>query len=78
MTNLKNKLSASVRMAKAAQQPAATKAPAQKPQAAPSPAKAAAPTNKPAQASKSASRPNPSSAIPESGSALFPSRVWPD
>ena len=83
MTNVKDKLSASVRMAKAAQQtgtdrpaseaaakPAPAKAPAAKP-AAPKAAPAKAPPLKPAV-------PGSAGEIPESGTALFPSRVWPD
>jgi hypothetical protein len=83
MSKLKDKLSASVRMAKAAQQPAAKGAPARpvaKPAApaaakpSPAPAKpAAAPAAKPA-TPKTAS----AGGIPESGTALFPERVWPD
>lgn len=83
MTKLKDKLSASVRMAKAAQQPAAKGAPGKpvaKPAApaaarpAPAPAKpAAAPATKPATPQAA-----PAGGIPESGTALFPERVWPD
>ena len=99
MTNTKDKLSASVRQAKAAQNPdadapavvAAAKpadkvaATAAKPRTA-APRKQAAPkkpaTRKPADAAQkkqasAAPRPQPDE-IPESGSALFPKRVWPD
>jgi len=113
MTNTKDKLSASVRQAKAAQNPdadapvaaAAAKpadkvaATAAKPRPA-APRKQAAPrkpaaskpaVQKPADAaqkvkaagstgtrkSAAAKRPQPDE-IPESGSALFPKRVWPD
>ena len=78
MTTTKDKLSASVRMAKAAQQsgidqpaskaatkPAAGKTPAAKP----APAKATTPAP---------AVPAPAGEIPESGSALLPARVWPD
>ncbi|HSM28827.1 MAG TPA: hypothetical protein VK855_12080 [Thioalkalivibrio sp.] len=95
MTNMKEKLAASVREAKAAQAPetaAAEKNPPTKPVARP---KAAATKAKPAarktatSARKStpatrgtraaAARKEPSSeGIPESGTALFPERVWPD
>jgi hypothetical protein len=77
MTTTKDKLSASVRMAKAAQQtgsdqPASQPAakPAAKPAAGKTPAAKAAPA-KPA-ASAAAGE------ITESGSTLFPARVWPD
>ena len=100
MTNLKEKLSANVRRAKAAQQPEAEK-PAEKdvvakPVAAkPAAAKPAAskpPAVKPAPAKRTVAKPTPKSApagksekgtpsanvVKESGTALFPSRVWPD
>lgn len=85
MTRLKDKLSASVRMAKAAQQPAAKSAakPAARPVAKPAtvkstpvPAKPAA-TPPPAAAKPAAPRTHAGD-ISESGSALFPERVWPD
>ncbi len=81
MTKLKDKLSANVRKAKAAQQVPAKKPsperastkPASTAAAAPAPAPAARPSQRQAPASQA--RP---AGIPESGSALFPSRVWPD
>jgi hypothetical protein len=81
MTTTKDKLSASVRMAKAAQR-AATDQPAT--EAAPKPSPAKAPAAKPAAAKAApakapAQKPAASAGeIPESGSALFPTRVWPD
>lgn len=99
MTNVKDKLSASVRQAKAAQKPEA-EAPAApeaaKPEARPAPAAArktptarARPAAAKATVSRKATTPVPERAaaagktsgpaeIPESGSALFPERVWPD
>jgi hypothetical protein len=74
MTTTKDKLSASVRMAKAAQQ-AGTDQPAaeaaRKPAPAAKTAAVKAPPQKPA-------IPASAGAIPESGSTLFPARVWPD
>ena len=95
MTNLKDKLSASVRMAKANQQPAAkadepattetakpaaAKAAPAKPAASkPSPAKSVAkPTPAKAATKKPAASANKPKENQESGSTLFPSRVWPD
>jgi hypothetical protein len=83
MTTTKDKLSASVRMAKAAQQ-AGTDQPAA--EAAPKPAPAKAPAAKPAAAKAAPARapaqkpavPASTGEIPESGSTLFPARVWPD
>lgn len=78
MTTTKDKLSASVRMAKAAQQ-TGTDQPAS--QAAAKPAAGKAPAAKSAPAKATPPKPAVSAAageIPESGSALFPARVWPD
>ncbi|MEW6253285.1 MAG: hypothetical protein AB1716_21810 [Planctomycetota bacterium] len=75
MTNIKDKLSASVRMAKAAQQPAPKSA--AKPAAKPAAAKPAPAPAKPV-AAKPASPATHAGGIPESGTALFPERVWPD
>jgi hypothetical protein len=73
MTNLKDKLSASVRQAKAAQQPVSK--PAAKPAAPKAEPKPAA--SKPA-AAKPAAAKEKTPGVPDSGSALFPDRVWPD
>jgi hypothetical protein len=94
MTNMKEKLAASVREAKATQAPEATtaeKSPPAKPVARP---KAAATKAKPAARKPAASarkstpatrgtraaakKESSSEGIPESGTALFPERVWPD
>ena len=81
MSKLKDKLSANMRMVKANQQ-SPTAAPA-KTQAAATPSKKA--VAKPlatAPAAKTAPRPvarkTVSGDVPDSGTALFPSRVWPD
>ncbi len=99
MTKLKDRLSASVRMAKAAQQspadppasePAAPSSAAEKPADKAAAARAAA--ARPAAAKPASRRPKSTVApsgtpagdtsgsgeIPESGSTLFPARVWPD
>ena len=77
MSKLKDKLSANMRMVKANQQPAAaetTKAASNKPEAKPAPEKTSA--QKPA---ASPAKPQPMSGeVPQSGTALFPTRVWPD
>jgi hypothetical protein len=91
MTNLKDKLSASVRMAKAGQQPAAqpdsTPATASKPApvktvaakpAATKQVKTGSVTAKPAPAKQPAAKGKPANVNQDSGNALFPSRVWPD
>jgi len=94
MTNMKEKLAASVREAKAAQAPGAeapaairpTK-PVTRPKAAakpkPAPRKPVARARKSAPATAktrgaTAQQTSPSEGIPESGTALFPERVWPD
>ncbi len=66
MTNLKDKLSANVRRAKASQEPEQTPAAAE-PAAADNPA----PT-------KPAAQPTSANHVKESGTALFPDRIWPD
>jgi len=71
MTNLKDKLSASVRMAKASQQPATKPVVAK---AAP----AKAPAKQPAVRKALPSSKVQASVNQEGNSALFPSRVWPD
>lgn len=97
MTTTKEKLSASVRQAKAGQDPKAEaesakreeqsgaepKKPAQssgKPAAKPrsgTRATAAAP-RKPGPTTAKRSKPSSANEVPESGTALFPDRVWPD
>lgn len=75
MSNVKDKLSASMRTVKAKQEPAATKQPkttARKPAA-----KSTAP-RKPARKAPAKGKTAVPGDVPESGTALFPSRVWPD
>ena len=75
MSNVKDKLSANIRAVKAKQEPAATnkpKAAARKPAA-----KSTAPRKSPKKAPASGTTTVPGD-VPESGTELFPSRVWPD
>jgi hypothetical protein len=75
MINVKDKLSANIRAVKAKQEPAETKQPkaaARKPAA-----KSTAPRKSPKKAPASGKTTVPGD-VPESGTALFPSRVWPD
>jgi hypothetical protein len=67
MSKLKDKLSANMRMVKAHQQPAEpAKAASDKPAAKPAAEKPAAPSKPLA------------GEVPQSGTALFPTRIWPD
>lgn len=84
MTNVKDKLSASVRQARAAQQPTAaklkpaTRAATESTTAKPATARQQR-TATPAPAKPTPATPVPSAnSVRESGSALFPDRVWPD
>ena len=75
MSNVKDKLSANIRAVKSEQEPAATKQPraaARKP--------AAKPTAPRKQARKAPAKAKPAvpGDVPESGTELFPTRVWPD
>ena len=75
MSNVKDKLSANIRAVKAKQEPAATKQPkaaARKPAT-----KATAPRKSPKKAPARSKTTVPGD-VPESGTELFPSRVWPD
>ena len=75
MSNVKDKLSANIRAVKAEQAPAATKQPkaaARKPAA-----KTTAPRKSPKKALAKAKTTMPGD-VPESGTELFPARVWPD
>jgi hypothetical protein len=75
MSNVKDKLSANIRAVKAKQEPAEIKQPkaaARKPAA-----KSTAPRKSPKKAPASGKTTVPGD-VPESGTALFPSRVWPD
>ena len=67
MNNVKDKLSASMRTVKAGEKPAA------KPVA----AKKTAP-RKPASKAPAKAKPAVPGDVPESGTELFPTRVWPD
>ena len=74
MSNVKDKLSANIRAVKANQEPAASK----QPKAAGKPAaKSTAPRKSPKKAPASGKTTVPGD-VPESGTELFPSRVWPD
>ena len=75
MSKLKDKLSASVRQAKAVQQPAKQQA-AAKPAPAPAAAKSAAQPAKQQKAEKTKAA--SANQVPQSGTELFPQRVWPD
>ena len=75
MSNVKDKLSANIRAVKAKQEPAASKQPkaaARKPAAKP-----AAP-RKPAKKAPASGKTTVPGDVPESGTELFPARVWPD
>ncbi|MEN8174656.1 MAG: hypothetical protein ABFS23_02750 [Pseudomonadota bacterium] len=67
MSNVKDKLSASMRTVKAGGKPAAK----------PAAAKKTAP-RKPARKALAKAKPAVPGDVPESGTALFPARVWPD
>ena len=75
MSNVKDKLSANIRAVKARQEPAAAKQPesaARKPAA-----KSTATRKSPKKAPASRKTTAPGD-VPESGTELFPTRVWPD
>ena len=75
MSNVKDKLSANIRTVKAKQEPVATKQPkvaARKPAA-----KSTAP-RKPARKAPASGKTTVPGDVPESGTTLFPTRVWPD
>ncbi len=79
MSKVKDKLSANIRAVKGGQEPAASeqpKAAAEKPAAKPAAEKPTAP-RKPAKSAPARGKTLPGD-VPESGTALFPSRVWPD
>ncbi len=79
MTNIKDKLSASVRQARADQ--GAAPGPADESAAKPAvskPAAASAPAAKQASSKPAAASVKTTNTIQESGSDLFPQRVWPD
>ena len=75
MSNVKDKLSANIRAVKAKQEPAASKQPraaTRKPAA-----NSTAPRKSPGKAAASGKTTVPGD-VPESGTELFPARVWPD
>ena len=73
MSNVKDKLSASMRTVKAGEKPAAKPAAAK-----PAAAKKTA-TRKPARKAPAKAKPAAVPGdVPESGTELFPARVWPD
>jgi len=75
MSNVKDKLSANIRAVKAEQEPAATKQPkvaASKPAA-----KRTAPRKSPKKV-PAKGKTTMTGDVPESGTELFPTRVWPD
>ena len=75
MSNVKDKLSANIRAVKAEQEPTATKQPkaaARKPAA-----KSTAPRKSPKKSPAKGKTTVPGD-VPESGTELFPTRVWPD
>jgi hypothetical protein len=79
MSKLKDKLSANMRTVKAGQAPAApeqVQAASEKPAAKPAAEKPAA-AGKPAKEAAAGARTVPGD-VPQSGTALFPARVWPD
>lgn len=78
MSKLKDKLSANMRAVKAGHEPAAhdqDEAVSEKPAATPAAEKRA--TGKPAKDASAGAKKVPGD-VPESGTALFPARVWPD
>jgi hypothetical protein len=75
MSNVKDKLAANIRAVKAEQEPAATKQP--KPAARKPAAKTTAPRKSPKKAPANGKTTVPGD-VPESGTELFPTRVWPD
>jgi hypothetical protein len=80
MSKVKDKLSANIRAVKAGQEPAAgepAKATSEKPAARPAAKKTPAP-RKPAERAPARAKTTVPGDVPESGTELFPARVWPD
>ena len=80
MSKVKDKLSANIRAVKAGQEPAAgepAKATSEKPAARPAAKKTTAP-RKPAERAPARVKTTVPGDVPESGTELFPARVWPD
>jgi hypothetical protein len=84
MSKVKDKLSANIRAVKAGQEPAAgepAKATSEKPAARPAAKKTTTTTTttrKPAKSEPARAKTTVPGDVPESGTALFPARVWPD
>jgi len=74
MSKLKDKLSANMRTVKASQEPAAAETVKPVPE---TPAAKPAVTSKPA-SKAAAGATTLSGEVPQSGTALFPTRIWPD
>ncbi|MDH3985786.1 MAG: hypothetical protein OEV12_05155 [Gammaproteobacteria bacterium] len=77
MSNVKDKLSASMRTVKAGGKPVAKPAAAKPAAAKPAAAKKTAP-RKAARKTPAKAKPAVPGDVPESGTELFPARVWPD
>ena len=77
MSNVKDKLSASMRTVKAGGKPVAKPAAAKPAAAEPAAAKKTAP-RKAARKTPAKAKPAVPGDVPESGTELFPARVWPD
>ena len=75
MSNVKDKLSANIRAVKDKQEPAASKQP--RAAARKTAAKSAAPRKSPKKAPARGKTTVPGD-VPDSGTELFPARVWPD
>ena len=75
MSNVKDKLSANIRAVKTKQEPAASKQP--RAAARKTAAKSTAPRKSPKKAPARGKTTVPGD-VPESGTELFPARVWPD
>ena len=81
MSNIKDKLSASMRTVKAGGKPEADAEPeaaAGKPAAKPAAEKKTAPRKPAAKKAPAKVKPAVAGDVPESGTELFPTRVWPD
>jgi hypothetical protein len=80
MSKVKDKLSANIRAVKTGQEPTPgepAKATSEKPAARPAAKKTTAP-RKPAKSAPARAKTTVPGDVPESGTELFPARVWPD
>ena len=80
MSKVKDKMSANIRAVKTGQEPAAdepAKATSEKPAARPAAKKTTAP-RKPVKSTPARAKTSVPGDVPESGTELFPARVWPD